>query len=117
MGAALTSCLRASDFAGRFGGEEFLVLLPDTSLEGAVQVAEKMRLTVSSITIPGMDRSITVSLGIADLLEHAGNATGLIREADRALYSAKAAGRNQTVVAHVDNELTRHPEAGTIPGG
>jgi diguanylate cyclase (GGDEF)-like protein len=117
VGAALSSCLRASDFAGRFGGEEFLVLLPDTSLEGAVQVAEKMRLTVASITIPGVERSITVSLGIADLLEHAGNATGLIREADRALYSAKAAGRNQTVVAHVDNELTPHPEAVMMPGG
>jgi diguanylate cyclase (GGDEF)-like protein len=76
-----------------------------------------MRLTVASITIPGVERSITVSLGIADLLEHAGNATGLIREADRALYSAKAAGRNQTVVAHVDNELTPHPEAVMMPGG
>jgi diguanylate cyclase (GGDEF)-like protein len=115
VGAALTSCLRDSDFAGRFGGEEFLALLPDTTLEGALQVAEKMRLTVASITIPGVERSITVSLGVADLLEHAGNATGLIREADRALYSAKAAGRNQTVIAPVNNDFTSHPEVVTIP--
>jgi diguanylate cyclase (GGDEF)-like protein len=115
VGTALTSCLRESDFAGRFGGEEFLVLLPDTGLEGALQVAEKMRLTVASITVPGVERDITVSLGIADLLEHAGNATGLVREADRALYSAKAAGRNRTVVADVSDDPIPQPEAVTTP--
>jgi diguanylate cyclase (GGDEF)-like protein len=117
VGAALGSCLRDSDFAGRFGGEEFLVLLPDTSLEGALQVAEKMRLTVASIQVPGVDRAITVSLGVADLLEHAGNATGLLREADRALYSAKTAGRNRTVTAHVSDHPTSHPQAATLPLG
>ena len=105
VGAALKSCLRASDFAGRFGGEEFLVLLPDTGLEGALLVAEKMRLTVASINIPEVERDITVSLGVADLLEHGGNSTGLIREADRALYGAKAAGRNRTVVAQVSDDV------------
>jgi diguanylate cyclase (GGDEF)-like protein len=109
VGAALTSCLRESDFAGRFGGEEFLVLLPDTGVEGAVQVAEKMRLTVASISVAGVDPAISVSLGVADLLEHAGNAAGLVREADRALYGAKAAGRNQTVVSRVGDELTPDP--------
>lgn len=99
VGTALRSCLRESDFAGRFGGEEFLVLLPDTGLEAALQVAEKMRLTVASVTVPGVERDITVSLGVADLLEHAGNATSLVREADHALYSAKTAGRNRTVIA------------------
>jgi diguanylate cyclase (GGDEF)-like protein len=110
VGAALRSCLRDSDFAGRFGGEEFLVLLPDTGIENAWQVAEKVRLTVASIQVPGVERDITVSLGVADLLEHAGNATGLVREADRALYSAKTAGRNQTVIAQVSGDLNAYPE-------
>ena len=116
VGAALKSCLRDSDFAGRFGGGEFLVLLPDTSVEGALQVAEKMRLTVASINVLGVDRDISVSLGVADLLEHGGNATGLIREADRALYSAKAAGRNRTVIAQVRDDLESRPHAAGIAG-
>jgi diguanylate cyclase (GGDEF)-like protein len=99
VGAALQSCLRAGDFAGRFGGEEFLILLPDTGLDGAAHVAEKIRTTVAAISVPGVARDITASLGIADLLEHAGNATGLLREADRALYAAKAAGRNRAIIA------------------
>ncbi len=113
VGAALKSCLRASDFAGRFGGEEFLVLLPDTGIEGALLVAEKMRLTVASINIPEVERDITVSLGVADLLEHGGNSTGLIREADRALYGAKAAGRNRTVVAQVSDDGDSEAEEDT----
>jgi len=99
VGAALLSCLRAGDFAGRFGGEEFLILLPDTGLDGAAHVAENIRTTVAAISVPGVARDITASLGIADLLEHAGNATGLLREADRALYAAKAAGRNRAIIA------------------
>lgn len=114
VGAALKSCLRDSDFAGRFGGEEFLVLLPNTGVDGALQVAEKMRLTVAAINIPEVERDITVSLGVADLLEHAGNATGLIREADRALYSAKTAGRNRSVIAHVSDSPGTDVEASEI---
>ena len=98
VGAEIEACLRASDFAGRFGGEEFLILLPDTSVEGAHQVAEKIRATVAAMTVPGVEREITASLGIAQLLEHAGNATELVRAADRAMYSAKTGGRNRTVV-------------------
>lgn len=99
VGAAMRSSLRASDFAGRFGGEEFLLLLPDTTIDGALQVAEKIRNTIATITVPGVERDITASLGIAALLDHAGNASGLLREADRALYAAKAAGRNRTIIA------------------
>jgi diguanylate cyclase (GGDEF)-like protein len=108
VGAALQSCLRAGDFAGRFGGEEFLILLPDTGLDGAAHVAEKIRTTVAAISVPGVEREITASLGIADLLEHAGNATGLLREADRALYAAKAAGRNRATIASAsETDATR----------
>jgi diguanylate cyclase (GGDEF)-like protein len=99
VGAAVRSCLRVSDFAGRFGGEELLVLMPDTTAEGAVVLAERIRTTVGAIAVPGVTREITVSIGIADLLQHGGDATGLLRQADQALYAAKAAGRNRTVVA------------------
>jgi diguanylate cyclase (GGDEF)-like protein len=98
---AIQSGLRASDFAGRFGGEEFLILLPETTVHGAWQVAEQIRRSVAATSVPGVDRDITASLGIAGLLEHGGDATGLLREADRAQYAAKAAGRNRTVVAAV----------------
>ena len=107
VGAALTACLRESDFAGRFGGEEFLVLLPGTDPDGALLVAEKVRAAVAGIRIPGIDRYITASAGIADLLAHGGTAASILREADRALYAAKAAGRDRTVVA----SLTLTPAA------
>jgi diguanylate cyclase (GGDEF)-like protein len=106
VGAAIRSRLRASDFAGRYGGEEFLIMLPETSLESGLIVAEKIRATIADITIPGVDRAITASLGLAGLLDHAGNASGLLHEADRALYAAKAGGRNQTVVATTESD---HP--------
>ena len=99
MGAALGACLRESDFAGRVGGEEFLVLLPDTGPDGAYLVAEKVRSAVGALQVPGIERPITASAGVADLLEHGGNAASLLREADRALYAAKSGGRDRTVVA------------------
>ena len=98
VGAALRSSLRAGNFAGRFGGEELLVLLPDTTAEDALVVAEKMRGMIAAISVPGVERGITVSIGVADLIQHS-DAPGLLRQADRALYAAKAAGRNRTVVA------------------
>ncbi|HST65258.1 MAG TPA: GGDEF domain-containing protein, partial [Mycobacteriales bacterium] len=99
VGAAIRSCLRASDFAGRFGGEELLVLLPDTAAGAAVVLAERIREAVAAIAVPGVDRQITVSIGVADLLQPNGDGAGLLRQADRALYAAKAAGRNRTLVA------------------
>jgi diguanylate cyclase (GGDEF)-like protein len=98
-GAALTNAVRASDFVGRNGGEEFLVLLPDTATESAVIVAERIRQAMTAISVPGVDREITVSIGIATLPEHAGDDDQLIRSADRALYAAKANGRNRIDIA------------------
>jgi diguanylate cyclase (GGDEF)-like protein len=99
VGTCLQSALRANDFAGRFGGEEFLVLLPDTGRVSAVVVAEKIRHAIASIVVPELDRDVTASLGIAVLPDHAGHAAGLLREADHALYTAKATGRNRVAVA------------------
>jgi diguanylate cyclase (GGDEF)-like protein len=95
VGAALQATLREGDFAGRYGGEEFLILLSATGREGAVKVGEKVRGAVAGIAIPSVPRAITASVGIAVLPDDAGEATALVRNADRALYRAKANGRNR----------------------
>jgi diguanylate cyclase (GGDEF)-like protein len=99
VGAAISSALRASDFAGRNGGEEFAVLLPDTDLEGAKEAAERIRLAIADIDIPGADQPLTASLGVAMYPDHATTADRLERLADAALYTAKRAGRNRVEVA------------------
>jgi predicted signal transduction protein with EAL and GGDEF domain len=78
------------------GGEEFLILLPDTGLDAAKLVAENVRRALAAITIPSIERAITASVGVAVLPDHAGDATSLLRHADRALYTAKKNGRNRT---------------------
>jgi diguanylate cyclase (GGDEF)-like protein len=95
--AVLRFALRSSDLAGRYGGEEFLILLPDTSLEGALTVAEKLRADIALVEVPGVDRTITASFGVASFPADAPDGTALVRTADRALYAAKASGRNCVV--------------------
>ena len=97
LGAIVSGHLRISDAAGRFGGEEFTVFLPETGAQGAREAAEKLRKAVESdgeIPVP-----ITVSVGFA-WITHAGNAAGemdrLMKTADENLYAAKRNGRNRT---------------------
>ena len=94
---AARSGIRASDFVGRYGGEEFLLLLPDTGREGALVLAEKLRAAFSALSIAGLERRVTASFGIAVMPDDAIEATELVRCADRALYAAKAAGRDRVV--------------------
>ncbi|TVQ41911.1 MAG: GGDEF domain-containing protein [Wenzhouxiangella sp.] len=95
----MRAMLRTEDRAVRWGGEEFMVLLTDTSMEQASVVAEKLRRTIAeeSIECNGLDISITISIGVA---EHCGehDALDIIRRADRALYRAKHEGRNRVCV-------------------
>jgi diguanylate cyclase len=99
VGDAVAAAIRGSDFVGRYGGEEFLALLPDTDRAGAVVVAENMRAAISRTTVPGIARTLTASFGVAVLPGDAGEAEGLVRAADRALYQAKANGRDRVEVA------------------
>jgi diguanylate cyclase (GGDEF)-like protein/PAS domain S-box-containing protein len=101
----LQETARRSDIVARFGGEEFVVLLPETGWEGAQDVAERIRESVAALDT--LQRQVTVSVGIATRGGLEGGASvvggmramgdGLIREADEALYAAKQAGRNRVV--------------------
>jgi diguanylate cyclase (GGDEF)-like protein len=103
VGVALRGVLRASDFAGRWGGEEFILLLPDTTVDGAVIVAEKARRAIGETYVPEVGRLITASIGVATIPDHAGDADRLERSADRALFSAKRNGRNRVEIATSDD--------------
>jgi diguanylate cyclase (GGDEF)-like protein len=92
--------LRKSDVIGRIGGEEFAILLPHTDLAAAMEVIEKVRMAIaaSSIETPCGPLRVTCSFGIAALGESRHDIDELLRCADSALYSAKAAGRNRAIV-------------------
>jgi diguanylate cyclase (GGDEF)-like protein len=99
VGVALRNVVRDSDFVGRYGGEEFLVLLPATDQEGAVQLGQAIRGAIAAITLPNFDRPITASVGVALLPQDGGDAVTLFRSADRALYAAKRDGRDRLETA------------------
>jgi diguanylate cyclase (GGDEF)-like protein len=105
LGTTVQATLRASDFVGRYGGEEFVILLPNTPRDEGLIVAEKIRAAVETITIPGLTLAITASLGLAVLPDDAGESASLLREADRALYAAKANGRNRVEDSHIPDQL------------
>jgi diguanylate cyclase (GGDEF)-like protein len=96
VGSTLRTSLRGDDFVGRAGGEEFLILLPNTGVEPAQLVAENIRAAVAEIAVASVPRPITASIGVAVLPDQAGDAASLLRHADRALYAAKRNGRNRT---------------------
>ncbi|MGN6608801.1 MAG: diguanylate cyclase [Jatrophihabitans sp.] len=106
VGAAIRSALRATDFAGRNGGEEFCIVLPDTSSDAALELAEKVRAAIAEIAVPGVDVRITASIGLATFPLHAGSPERLERLADSALYLAKRSGRDRTEIVRVDDGET-----------
>jgi two-component system chemotaxis response regulator CheY len=98
VAATLSSGLRTGDTAYRFGGEEFLLVLPEQDAEAAAAITERLRQAVEDLGIPHADGLplgvVTVSAGVAVSAE-AGDGDGLLRAADRALYAAKETGRNR----------------------
>jgi diguanylate cyclase (GGDEF)-like protein len=99
MGVVISSSFRATDIHGRLGGEEFAILLPDTSIDVATEIAEGLIQSIAGLMIEPVHR-ITASLGVASTEAGHKDLHGLMNNADRALYRAKALGRNQVAVAH-----------------
>ncbi len=99
VGRRLAETLRATDVRCRYGGDEFLVILPDTPQRGAQHVAEMIRRDVASLPFHGGDQRVTISVGVAAVLPDDDDAATMIARADAALYCAKNAGRNRVAVA------------------
>jgi diguanylate cyclase (GGDEF)-like protein len=96
MGVIFRSVLRTCDVAGLYGGDEAVVAFPETSVDDAERLAEELRITVAERRFEhdGNEFSVTISQGLAQCPDHGRTVEELIAAADRALYAAKAAGRN-----------------------
>jgi len=103
LAAQLTSNARVGDIICRYGGEEFLVILPDVSTEIAHQIAERSRKAFqeSKVVIDNIEIQATLSCGIATFPEHGTKSAELIAVADRAMYQAKSDGRNRVSISQV----------------
>jgi diguanylate cyclase (GGDEF)-like protein len=108
IGEALTSQLRAYDRAGRFGGEEFVLLLAQTTQDDAYRIAERLRNHVADMAVPvngdldAVAVRLTISIGVTAIASDTGcELTDLLAAADSALYKAKQTGRNKVAVAPV----------------
>ena len=96
--------LRGTDLAGRIGGEEFLLILPETDAAGAHLLAERLRASLSDTLhlLPKGQIQVTCSLGVAQWIQEDRDAGALLGRADEALYEAKRQGRNQVVIARTN---------------
>ncbi|HMH19367.1 MAG TPA: diguanylate cyclase [Burkholderiales bacterium] len=113
LGTLFKSSVRGSDIVCRYGGEEFAMILPDTTPDGAKRRAEETRAAVKRLELSHHGKPIgglTVSLGLALFPYHADQATPLLRKADEALYQAKSAGRDRVAVS----EATAGSPSGTL---
>ncbi len=103
LAARIRSTVRGADLACRYGGEEFVVVMPDTSLDMAATIAERLRAAIEGkpfhLQVAGLDLNVTASLGISSLSQSVENPAQLMKAADQALYEAKNAGRNRVVAA------------------
>ena len=92
----LKKSIRDVDAIGRYGGEEFVILVPDADKDAAFGLAERLRVELAKVKLHNMP-PITVSLGIATYPTDGTDVEDLIRKADAAMYAAKRAGRNKSV--------------------
>jgi diguanylate cyclase (GGDEF)-like protein/PAS domain S-box-containing protein len=102
VGHLLKSSVRSSDIACRYGGEEFALVLPDTAIDGTLARLEAIREHIASLRVPYRGQTLgglTISMGVALLPEHGSTPEDLLLMADKALYHAKRAGRNQVQLA------------------
>ena len=110
----LAENLRASDLIGRYGGEEFMLILTETNVEEGAELSEKLRKLVERcrfIVDGNANLSVTISIGIVGGSGQQLRMENLVRDADAAMYSAKSLGRNQTYIFDEPDEDARVPRA------
>jgi len=115
LGSFLRSSIRNEDIACRYGGEEFLLLLPDTSLATAHQRARDLRAAAHELHLPFPEEQrlpVTLSLGVAVYPDHGATAEAVLRAADGALYKAKCNGRDQVVVFGAAGDAPARAQSG-----
>lgn len=112
LAGALMESARECDYVGRYGGEEFLIVLPHSNIESGAALAERIRHNISKLQIPagGNQISVTVSIGVSGYPNGGSDVESIIREADNALYKAKADGRNCIVVSEGKDAEDTFPE-------
>jgi diguanylate cyclase (GGDEF)-like protein len=111
LAALLLRSFRGEDMACRYGGEEFVLVLADASLEAARERAEQLRRQIGELSVRHRGEplgAITASLGLAGLPEHGVTPETLLATADQALYDAKRAGRNRVLYVPVDPDAALH---------
>nr|MBA2348462.1 GGDEF domain-containing protein [Solirubrobacterales bacterium] len=100
VGRIVRESSREIDTPARYGGEELVMILPETDVEGAFQLAERVRLEIERLAVPtsdGGELRLTASFGVATQPGQGADARELVEAADAALYEAKAGGKNRTV--------------------
>jgi diguanylate cyclase (GGDEF)-like protein len=91
--------IRKADVACRYGGEEFAIIVPETTGDDAFSVADKLRRVIAQTAFPGVPRPVTVTAGVASYPANGTSRDELVKAADEALYAGKQAGRNTVVTA------------------
>jgi two-component system chemotaxis response regulator CheY len=110
VAGALRETVRSGDTVYRYGGEEFVVLLPEQTLDGAARAAERLRAAVEALALSHPEGgSVTVSVGVAGHGDGSCSPDELFELADKALYEAKAAGRNRVHVREIETAETERP--------
>jgi diguanylate cyclase (GGDEF)-like protein len=113
LAETLRDGLRAVDTAARFGGDEFVIILPEANTEGAMIVAERLRKRVEQMEVPAFGQ-MTASFGVATFPNHASSRDALLAAADHALYDAKNGGRNRVMVSDTDSFENNRPSVELI---
>ncbi|MGZ3238423.1 MAG: GGDEF domain-containing protein, partial [Burkholderiaceae bacterium] len=100
---ACKTLLRSADILGRYGGEEFVALFPETDIDGTAIIAERLRILVQNLKMPEINdlSNVTISLGVAMLSPSDTDISQTINRADKALYQAKQQGRNKVIFSQV----------------
>ncbi len=106
IGAAISASLRDNDIAGRLGGEEFAILLPNTPPDTAIEVAERLRALIAKLRV-NEQHPVTASIGLAFAKAPATELSALLSSADSAMYLSKVSGRNRVTVAEPGQEALR----------